>query len=389
MAARLAATEPLAQRAGVEMGIRTRRPWLDVMAEPTPRARILCILGMVGLGIALSLLLGLVYRWLCPWPRAIGGVCWAVTDKPPWTLLTSVAAAPALVLTWWWRTVHKDQDLANKQHEIELAKREEWAKRFAVAVSLIADDKKIDAKVGGIYLLESLASDSERHRSVVIDTLCAFVRNHAIRDNRAHNNDEDPDDPDGPRAPADIEATCQVLARLPAIPAESRISLRCTDLTYVRVPDGSLAYADLTEAWLANADLQRTDLTGARLRESSLMRARLTRSRLVQTDLSGASIQTADLTYADLRGANLTDADLRGANLTDADLSRADFRFANLSGANLVGTKYTRNTLLPADFDPGAAGMILVDNKGKVVRAAPLQTAAPSEDLPPSDAEPT
>ena len=55
-----------------------------------------------------------------------------------------------------------------------------------------------------------------------------------------------------------------------------------------------------------------------------------------------------------MTGANLMDADLTGAILTNTDLT----------GATLVGVtgaaKYNSATILPAGFDPVAAGWTLV-----------------------------
>ena len=55
---------------------------------------------------------------------------------------------------------------------------------------------------------------------------------------------------------------------------------------------------------------------------------------------------------------------MTGANLMDADLADADLTGANLTGADLTGVtgaaKYNSVTILPAGFDPVAAGWALV-----------------------------
>ncbi len=77
---------------------------------------------------------------------------------------------------------------------------------------------------------------------------------------------------------------------------------------------------------------------------------------------------------ADLRELDLRNTSLQGLNLTGADLSRADLRGADLSGADLSGAlmktdskdglvkaaKYNEETIWPDDFDPEAAGAVLV-----------------------------
>ena len=66
-------------------------------------------------------------------------------------------------------------------------------------------------------------------------------------------------------------------------------------------------------------------------------------------NLTKVNLKDADLFDAQLTSANLTDADLNGANLTDATLT-------NVSSA----AKYNSATMLPAGFDPVAAGWTLV-----------------------------
>ncbi len=87
------------------------------------------------------------------------------------------------------------------------------------------------------------------------------------------------------------------------------------------------------------------------------------------TNLKNVVLRNADLTHADLINADLTGADLTGANLTGANLTGATLTGAiltntDLTGATLVGVtgaaKYNSATILPAGFDPVAAGWTLV-----------------------------
>ena len=67
---------------------------------------------------------------------------------------------------------------------------------------------------------------------------------------------------------------------------------------------------------------------------------------------------------ANLTGAWLNNADLTNADLTNAFLYGANLTGANLGDANLFGVtgaaKYNSLTILPAGFDPVAAGWTLV-----------------------------
>ena len=81
-----------------------------------------------------------------------------------------------------------------------------------------------------------------------------------------------------------------------------------------------------------------------------------------------ANLGFVNLAGVDLGGANLTDAYLAGATLTGvlngAHLNGAYLMGADLSGADLTGVigaaKYNSATILPAGFDPVAAGWTLV-----------------------------
>ena len=92
-------------------------------------------------------------------------------------------------------------------------------------------------------------------------------------------------------------------------------------------------------------------------------------AKLRSAALTNAIITNANLTGAHLDGATLTNANLEGATLTGADLSHANLTGATLTGADLTGAtltgvtgaaKYNSATILPAGFDPVAAGWTLI-----------------------------
>jgi hypothetical protein len=138
-----------------------------------------------------------------------------------------------------------------------------------------------------------------------------------------------------------------------------------------------LAGADLSGANLANAHLQMAVLTEANLSGASLANAHFTnailaRANLTEADLSDANFTVASLSEANLTNANLSDAqlgftDLSGANLSGAILVGANLANANLAGVILAGSEmsaralYSEQTQWPHDFDPEAAGALIVD----------------------------
>ena len=171
--------------------------------------------------------------------------------------------------------------------------------------------------------------------------------------------------------------------------------------------DANLVNVNLKDAFLFDANLYEADLTGALLNGANLGGAILIGTYLNYAGLSGAyligaTLTGADLTNAGLSGAylsnvssggitgrpsslpvgwqlskgyligpkaDLTDADLTGADLNGADLNGAKLSGANLGVATLTGAdlsgvtgaaKYNSATILPAGFDPVAAGWTLV-----------------------------
>ncbi len=128
-------------------------------------------------------------------------------------------------------------------------------------------------------------------------------------------------------------------------------SVGMADFTREEVVDiaHKLEGADLRELDLRNTSLQGLNLTGADLSRADLSGADLRWAYLRWADLNGASLSEADLYMADLRGADLSGADLSGA------LMKTDSKDGLVKAA-----KYNEETIWPDDFDPEAAGAVLV-----------------------------
>jgi len=152
-----------------------------------------------------------------------------------------------------------------------------------------------------------------------------------------------------------------------------------------------LSDADLCNAYLTKANLEGSNLSGTNLHRTSLHAAHLEGSNLQAAELCQAELPRAYLQNSNLQGslcwwANLCDANLQGAklegaklwstylqdaNLQDADLQDCGLQDANLQGANLEGanvqnTHYNSGTIWPTDFDPQAAGAILIEIEDEV-----------------------
>ena len=147
-------------------------------------------------------------------------------------------------------------------------------------------------------------------------------------------------------------------------------NLQVADLTNADLNGAMLADINLESACLRNAVLDGANLIGAHLElaifeDASLQGAHLDRANLFRAKLM-ANFRNARFRHADLRDANLAGADLRGADLALADLRGANLKAADLTDASLGTTKLhgavcDRETRWPASFNPGHAGVKVLD----------------------------
>ncbi len=263
-----------------------------------------------------------------------------------------------------WRRFEMSREL--KTHE-----------RFARAVEQLASERgdgsaRVEARLGGVYALERLATESAHEYWPVMEVLTAYVRENAAwkQGERVSGG--------GPFRPqADIQAVMAVLGRRSpphgAAPEKRLLDLRETDLrgsnlsgsrldgvtlqgAHLEQVDATrtiLTRSNLRDAQLAGATLSEADLESASLARANLEGARLNGANLKGADLSGTNLRGADLWQANLKGSNLKDADLRGADLSqcvleEAILWRADLQDAVMTGARLRETHLERANLAGA-----------------------------------------
>jgi pentapeptide repeat protein len=177
--------------------------------------------------------------------------------------------------------------------QFELARSGQVTDRFTKAVEQLGSNNP-QVRMGAIYALERIASDSERDQASVAALLAAVVRFHSA-DTGASGG--------VPllkvRAP-DVQAALTVLTRPPVCNDHAR----STELGRL-----DLSRTDLRRAILADAQLQRVDLN-----KTPLEGANLRRAHLEGAILNGANIGRFDVTS----GLYKSGADLAGANLTGA-----------------------------------------------------------------------
>jgi uncharacterized protein YjbI with pentapeptide repeats len=231
----------------------------------------------------------------------------------------------------------QERTQASAQETLRLTEQGQITERFTRAIEQLGatDDKgekKLEIRLGGIYALERIASDSPmRDYSTVMEVLTAYVRENTPKAPRLPEGLLDP--PSESRRPtADIQAILDVLSR-----------------AQTRVPEEYRTRLDLSEATLEEADLQNANLQGAILYGTDLHRSILSGANLEEADLQSANLQRATLLQdAILKGANIFGANLQRAILLRADLQNANLQLARLQQALLKGTNLQGGRLLQA-----------------------------------------
>lgn len=231
---------------------------------------------------------------------------------------------------------------------------------FRQAIELLADKDKVEARLGGIYLLEQLAKTSTTHQVIILEVLTAFIRENSpkVGDDRQLISSE----VNTLRIPTDIQSALTVIGRSHLHHEEIKIELDFKDAYLIQAnliganlqganfKQTYLIGTNLQEANLANANLRSADLLSANLCNANLCNANLSSANLLGTNLNGTNFQEADLIGANLRGSYLGNANLRGANLNSADLIGVYLSDANLSQAKLIGANLHGAKLIGADL---------------------------------------
>jgi hypothetical protein len=121
--------------------------------------------------------------------------------------------------------------------------------------------------------------------------------------------------------------------------------------------------ANLQHINLSNSCLDNSYLIGCNLENANLKRTSFQKACLIGANLKQAYLEESNLQSADLKGVNLQKAYLHKTSFYQANLSKANLQQACIEGANLEGAYYDETTKFDRDFNPVAAGMILLEKK--------------------------
>jgi hypothetical protein len=197
------------------------------------------------------------------------------------------------------------------QRTFQLAEQGQVTERYTKAIEQLGSDK-LDIRLGGIYALERIATDSARDHPTVMEVLTAFVREHTT----TNHNPASAQAPVGGATPSSTPAET-IVPSWPTADVQAAVTV--------------------IGRRMVSQDVHRLDLTGVTLIGANLTNAHLADARLIDADLAGAQLAGADLAGADLTGADLTNADLTSADLTYTDLTNAGLTGADLTNADLAG----------------------------------------------------
>jgi uncharacterized protein YjbI with pentapeptide repeats len=271
--------------------------------------------------------------------------------------------------------------------------------RFTRAINQLGESAKEDVsrmamRLGGIYALERIASDSYRDHWVVMEVFTAYVREQSPVPAKPDLRREKPEDrarrlaaqcgPGSvPFAREDIQAIVNVLGRrkwthLERIEERGEfLRLDWSDLRAVEFKRGNLNHARIQFACLQDStfrfsSLLDTDLSDTVLDRAKLIRSDFTRARFKRSIMRNVEIRNSCLTGADLKMADLRCAAIRCAELSGADLDGADLRSADLSGAYGITAEQFKKansddrTILPEfgkRLEDGCEGLTRMDEK--------------------------
>ena len=287
----------------------------------------------------------------------------------------AIAAILGIVMAGW-RNFALDRQSKAAQEQAKIGNQQAQhdrdriaGERFSDAAKLLAqkdaeNKPAIDARIGGIYSLQTLANNRIAEYGVqVVKMLIAYIKQNAqltaqppLKENET---------PKEARALGeDVKTAFNVLQQLLGArekdsaewnePSDG-IKLSDRDLSFsgqdfswldlsASQVDGLHRYiwswvnlqgAKLLWAHLQDAKLRETKLQGANLWGANLRGAYLVKAELQDANLSWAYLHGATLFRANLHGADLARAELQGANLSWTELQSVNFRHAKLHGANL------------------------------------------------------
>jgi Pentapeptide repeats (9 copies) len=281
-------------------------------------------LGALGTILFLAGFVWLWWRWVPVLYQGFNGI----TQAERLTAITNTRAALLAGLvgigalgTFWLNSRAQQftaETLRVSQQTLRITERGHLTDRYTKAIEQLGGDK-LDVRLGGIYALEQLATESpnDRDQATIVEVLSAFVREHSAplyqyRQHRAGLGAA-PEELDAERLnsnaqkyvrelrepPADVSTAVLVLGRLPRRLQMPRAALDGSYLRKIKikgadVSGASFEFAKLGEASFNDSTLEDVSFTAAEAEAASLEGCSLRNSTFMLTNLSKANLTNAD-----------------------------------------------------------------------------------------------
>lgn len=224
----------------------------------------------------------------------------------------------------------------------EIAEKTQVTTAFTAAIEQLGNDG-LSIRLGGIYALGQIAQDHpEQYKSVVSNTLQAFIRSTSYHGKSHIENNNEAE----AGWIAHQEAEQEKNAHLMHEEQEQHWQQDSQEQEYSNFlpnetgEDISAALMTIGQLKIQRAKLPNTFLVGADLRGCFLQGVNLKFAKLDNANLAMADLKYADLSNANLQGAFSLGANLKGSLFKGAKLDRADFRaVSGLTLAMIVSAK--------------------------------------------------
>jgi len=184
----------------------------------------------------------------------------------------------------------------------------------------------IESRLGALYSLERLLTESARDQRAIIETLCAYIRENSpleIPEDEAEAQQFLRGDvPPRPTRRADVQAALTIIGRRPEI-----IRLRAEREGW---------RLDLRNANLVAYDFSNLNYDNARFDHSFLNGANMSGARFNNCVFQGTFMRAAKMKGAIFHSAKFDDCDVRGAEIEKTDFSSATFVDTDLRDANVI-----------------------------------------------------
>ena len=220
----------------------------------------------------------------------------------------------------WRRLVATDDANQLQRERLQSDRDGQITERFTKTVEQLAH-VQMEVRIGAIYILERLASESPRDSWAIVQILSGYVRGNAAV----------------PKPPSpDVQAALTALGRRPWREAESasqRIDFSGAFLARYDLSNAKFRRLMAVNTVFSGCTLVGVDFTGAKLTGAKFDFVAAYKGVFDSANAIKSTWDAADLRYVQMIGTNLRSASMKAANFTGANLTAARLDHTDLTDA--------------------------------------------------------